>query len=74
MPQKVDDKNTELTRYIESVKASEAKPIPNDDIVVTPSSNTEPEGKKTPENDTYNEYENDDRDPLEDKSMDDKDW
>ncbi len=61
---KVDDKNTELKRYLDSVKASEATKIPQNDKQEKPQVK-----KETPKNDDYNEY-----DYSDDKDNDGKDW
>jgi len=60
MLEKANDKNTELKRYLDSVKASEATKIPQKD---------EKPKKETPKNDANNEYEYSD-----DKELDDKEW
>jgi len=70
MLEKANDKNTELKRYLESVKASEATKIPQK------SEDKKPEyvDKEKPDwhdkkNDDFNEY-----DYSNDMETDDKDW
>jgi len=56
-----NERNTELKRYLESVKAQEGKPIIKKD--------DEKPKKETPKNDANNEYEYSD-----DKETDDRNW
>ncbi len=71
MLQKANDKNTELKRYLESVKASEATkiPQPDKDKQEQPKVKNEEPDWKDKKNDDYNEYEY-----SNDKEADDKDW
>ncbi len=64
MLSKANEKNTELKRYLDSVKASEATKIPQE--VKEPKKEDK---KETPENDDFNEY-----DYSDDKEADSKEW
>jgi len=70
MLEKANDKNTELKRYLESVKASEATKIPQEIKKDEPPKHkvTKPDWKDK-KNDDYNTYEYSD-----DKDADDKEW
>ncbi len=60
----------EETKRILAEVGTDAQPLPDDSKKI----NKDKTKKEYNKNDSFNEYENDDTDPLENKDMDDKDW
>jgi len=64
MLSKTDDGHKRIEKYLLENATPEVK-IPKDE---------KKDIKETPKNDDFNEYEENDKDPLEDKNMDDREW
>ncbi len=56
----IDEETKRILAEVDSDDSKESKPIQKD--------------KKVNQNDEYNEYEVSDKDPLQDKDMDDREW